>query len=178
MQPQKNSGNRGAKRETGASKKNRKFIQDFLDDLRTEDKVEHVHIGRVLRRLGNGRMEVFYVEMMKNKSGSMESRGKQTQAKIPGKFSGRGKHSVWIDAGTFVAIVNTGVKGPSEFEIAAVFSPDQMRDVAREFQIDDRILATDNTDGDQLVANKGGMSKEVGFEFEGTAEEDIDIDDI
>lgn len=178
MPPQKNAGNRGAKRETGASKKNRKFIQDFLDDLRTEDKVEHVHIGRVLRRLGDGRMEVFYVEMMKNKNGSLESRGKQTQAKIPGRFSGRGKHSVWIDVGTFVAIVNTGVNGPAAFEIAAVFSPDQMRDVAREFQIDDRILATDNTDGAQLVANKCGISNDTGFEFEGTADEDVDIDDI
>lgn len=178
MPPQKNAGNRGAKRETGASKKNRKFIQDFLDDLRTEDKVEHVHIGRVLRRLGDGRMEVFYVEMTKNKSGSMESRGKMTQAKIPGRFSGRGKHSVWIDVGTFVAIVNTGVSGPAAFEIAAVFTPDQMRDVAQEFEIDARILAVDNIDSAQLVANKFGSSNDTGFDFEGTADEDLDIDDI
>jgi hypothetical protein len=123
-------------------------------------------------------MEVFYIEMMKNKNGSLESHSKVTQAKIPGRFSGRGKHSVWIDVGTFVAIVNTGVNGPAAFEIAAVFTPEQMRDVANEFQIDARILAVDNVDSSQLISNKGLASNDLGFEFEGTVDEDVDIDNI
>lgn len=173
MPPQKNSGNRGAKRETGASIKNRKFVQNLLEDLRSEGSVEHVHIGRVIRRLGDGRMEVFYVEKLKN-----DQRGKTAQAKIPGKFSGRGKHSVWIDVGTFVAIGETGVAGSAAFEIVSVFTPEQMRDIAEEFNIDPRVMAVDNTDGAQLVANKMSSSNDPGFDFMGVADEDIDIDDI
>lgn len=175
MPPQKNSGNRGAKRETGASIKNRKFVQNFLDDLRTEGSVEHVHIGRIIRRLGDGRMEVFYVEKVKG-----EQRGKMTQAKIPGKFSGRGKHSVWIDVGTFVAIGETGVSGHVAFEIVAVFNHDQMREIAKEFELDPRLLMIDNTDSSQLVTNKISSKDEVGYEFGANEEddEDVDVDNI
>jgi hypothetical protein len=174
MPPQKNAGNRGAKRETGASMKNRKFVQNFLDDLRSEGSVEHVYIGRVIRRLGDGRMEVFYIQKIKN-----DQRGRTTQAKIPGKFSGRGKHSVWIDVGTFVAIGETGVAGAAAFEIVAVFGPEQMRDIAREFDVDPRVMAIDNTDGAQLVANKMTASSDIGFDFTGLADdEDVEIDDI
>lgn len=174
MPPQKNSGNRGAKRETGASIKNRRFVQDFLDDLRKEGNVEDVYIGRVIRRMGDGRMEVFYTEKVKN-----ENRGRVTQAKIPGRFSGRGKHSVWIQEGTFVAIASTGVNGSAAFEIVAVFTPEQMRDIDREFDLDSRITAVDHIDAAALLANKGTTSKDTGFEFDTIAEDDeVNVDDI
>lgn len=176
MPPQKNSGNRGAKRETGASKKNRMFIQDFLDDLRKEGNVDDVYIGRVIRRLGDKRMEVFYTQTVKD-----EQKGRAVQAKIPGKFSGKAKHSVYIDVGTFVAVANTGVSGSAEFEIVAVFSPDQMRDISKEFNIDPRILALDNTDAHQLVTTKMGIRDEVGYDFDTIQEDEnkeLDIDDI
>lgn len=175
MPPQKNAGNRGAKRETGASIKNRKFVHNFIDDLRSEGAVDHVHIGRVIRRLGDGRMEVFYVEKVKG-----EQRGKAAQAKIPGKFSGRGKHSVWIDVGSFVAISDTGVNGSAAFEISAVFTPEQMRDIAKEFELDPRLLMVDNTDSSQLVNNKTTKHDAAGYEFDTVEEqeEDFDIEDI
>lgn len=175
MPPQKNAGNRGAKRETGASKKNRKFVQNFLEDLRAEGSVEHVHIGRIIRGLGDGRMEVFYVEKVKG-----EQRGKTTQAKIPGKFSGRGKHSVWYEVGAFVAIVNTGVSGPSAFEFACRFTPEEMREIAKEFDLDPRLLMVDNTDTAQLVNNKTTSKDEVGYEFDTIEEEEeeVDVDNI
>lgn len=177
MPPQKNSGNRGAKKETGVSAKNRRFKQNFLDDLRKEGEVANVHIGRILRRMGDGRMEVFFVEKIGTKN---ETRGKVAQAVIRGSFRGRGKHSVWIDVGCFVAIAETGVSGSAALEIVAVFSPDEMRDIASEFDVDARVLAVDNTDGTQLLANKMSSSHETGYEF-GTAAEDneeLDIDDI
>jgi hypothetical protein len=173
MPPQKNSGNRGAKRETGATIKNRRFVQDFLDDLRKEGIVEDVFIGRVIRRMGDGRMEVFYTERVKD-----ENKGRVTQAKIPGRFSGKGKHSVWIQEGTFVAIASTGVNGSAAFEIVAVFNPDQMRDISREFDLDSRITAVEHTDAASLLANKGRVSKETGFEFDNIADDDIDVDNI
>ena len=175
MPPQKNSGNRGAKRETSATIKNRRFVQDLLEDLRAEGNVSDVFIGRVIRRLGDGRMEVFYTEKVKT-----ENKGRVTQAKIPGRFSGKGKHSVWIDVGTFVAIASTGVSGSAAFEIVAVFSADQMRDISREFDLDSRITSVDNTDAATLVANKGVTSKDLGFEFDNIEEEDeeVDVDNI
>lgn len=177
MPPQKNSGNRGAKRETGASKKNRMFIQDFMDDMRKEGHVDDVYIGRVLRRLGDKRMEVFYTETVKD-----DQKGRVVQAKIPGKFSGKAKHSVYIDVGTFVAVANTGVSGSAEFEIVAVFSPDQMRDISKEFKIDPRVLALDNTDAHQLATTKMTVKDEVGYDFDIIGEEDeeeeLDIDNI
>jgi hypothetical protein len=177
MPPQKNNGNRGAKKETGVSAKNRRFKQNFIDDLRKEGEVANVHIARILRRMGDGRMEVFFVEKVGSNS---ETRGKVAQAVIRGSFRGRGKHSVWIDVGSFVAIAETGVSGSAALEIVAVFSPDEMRDIASEFDVDLRVLAVDNTDGAQLLGNKMSSSHDAGYEFGTIAEQDeeLDIDDI
>lgn len=176
MPPQKNNGNRGAKKETGVSSKNRRFKQNFLDDLRNEGEVANVHIARILRRMGDGRMEVFYVEKVGEKG---ETRGKVAQAVIRGSFSGRGKHSVWIDVGSFVAIADSGVSGSAALTIVAVFSPDEMREIASEFDVDARVLAVDNVDSTQLLATKGGFSNDTGFEFATIAEaEELDIDNI
>lgn len=169
--PQKNTGNRGAKRQTNAAKKNQNFIHDLLDDMRKEGSVDDVYIGRVLRWLGDKRIEVFYTETVKG-----EQRGKAVQAKIPGKFSGKAKYSVHIDVGTFVAIANTGVSGSAEFEIVAVFSQDQMRDISKEFNIDKRVLALDNTDAEQLVKTKMTAQDEIGYEFGN--DDELDVDDI
>lgn len=176
MPPQKNSGNKGAKRETNASVKNRKFIQNFIDDLKTDGEVEHVHIGRVLRKLGDGRMEVFYTKKVGKNN---ELQGRVTQAVIRGSFRGRGKHSVWIDVGSFVAIAETGINGPSAFEIVSVMSNDQIRDIAKQIDIDPRILAIDNVDTDKLVSNKPVKDMTEGFEFDGQDdEEEVDIENI
>jgi len=174
MPPQKNSGNKGAKRETGASMKNRRFVQNFLDDLRAEGAIDDVHIGRVLRKMGDGRMEVFYVDASKK-----TEKGNVAQAKIPGRFSGRGKHSVWIDVGTFVAIAGNGLGGGVGFEIAAVFSPDQMRDISKEFDVDPRVLALDITDSSQLVKKTIKNSTTAGYEFDvGEESEEVNVDEI
>lgn len=178
MPPQKNNGNRGAKKETGVSAKNRRFKQNFLDDLRKEGEVANVHIARILRRMGDGRMEVFYVEKVGEKG---ETRGKVAQAVIRGSFSGRGKHSVWIDVGSFVAIADTGVSGSAALTIVAVFAPDEMREIASEFNVDARVLAVDNVDGTQLLANKMSSARDTGYEFGTIAEDDdeeLDIDNL
>ena len=171
MPPQKNSGNKGAKRETGASVKNRKFLQNFLDDLRAEGTVSDVHIARILRKMGNGRMEVFFVDNAKK-----TEKGTVTQAKIPGKFSGRGKHSVWMDIGTFVAVADSGISGSAEFEVVAVFTPDQMRDIGKEFEVDPRVLAVDVTDVVQLKGSSMKTNSNAGYEFDVLGEEDEEVD--
>jgi hypothetical protein len=176
MPPQKNAGNRSAKKESGICAKNRRFKADFLDDLRKEGNVKDVHIARVLRKMGDGRMEVFYT---KKSEKSKETRGKVDQAVIRGSFRGRGKRSVWIDVGSFVAVAETGLGGSIGLEIVAVFSPEEMRDISKEFNVDPRVLAVDATDGTQLLASKMSMNHEVGYEFDTIdEEEEVDIDDI
>lgn len=166
MPPQKNSGNRGAKRDTNASIKNRRFVQDFLSDIRADGNVENVFVGRVTHKMGNGRMEVMY---------SDNKMYKNTQAVIRGSFRGKARHSLWIEIGTFVAIADTGLAGSSAFEIVAVLKPDQMRDIVKELGIDDRILDPSKTDMDTQFVT--GHENTGGFEF-ADEEEEVNIDTI
>ena len=173
MPPQKNAGNRSAKKESEISAKNRRFKQDFLHDLRAEGGVENVYIARVLRKMGDGRMEVFYVRPV-GKAG--ETRGVVAQAVIRGSFRGRGKRSVWIDVGSFTAVAETGLGGSIGLEIVAVFSPDEMRDISKEFDVDARVLAVDSTDGAVLLSSKMTSTNNTGYEFDAIGE--VDVDDI
>lgn len=152
------------------SKRNKKFVQDLLDDLRSGEDVEHVYIARVTKKLGNGRVEILF---MKNEKPVV------TQAIIKGSFRGKGKHSVWIDIGSIVAICDTGVVGSLSTEIMAVLSPDQVKIVAKEWDIDPRIINPTIT-AETAVMNK---QHEDGFEFdapgkESDSEENVDVDNI
>jgi translation initiation factor IF-1 len=157
MPPQKNAGNRGAKKDSGVSFKNQKFIRDLFSDLKEEGTVDDVFIGRVIKRLGNGRMDVYYVD---------KDHPKQTQAVIRGSFRGRGKRSVWIDVGSFVAIASTGVDGSLAFEIAAVLTSDQVRDLYRQGMVDGRIVNYDST----------AVTQEAGFEIDNEKQEEEELD--
>ena len=155
MQPQKNSGNRGAKRDSGLSSKNHRFIQDLFHDLRNEGTIDDVFVGRVIKKLGNGRMEVFYIE---------DDTAKQTQSLIRGSFRGRGKRSVWIDVGSFVVIAKTGVGGSLAFEIMGVLTSSQMKDLEDENLIDSRVAHPESA-----------TKTQEGFEFD---HEEVDVDNI
>jgi len=156
MPPQKNAGNRGAKKDTGVSFKNQKFIRDLMSDLKEDGAVDDVYVGRVTKRLGNGRMEVFYIE---------DDRTKLITSLIRGSFRGRGKRSVWIDVGSFVAIASTGVGGSLAFEIVAVLTPSQ----AQEIGLDPRILNPETS----VSETKDG------FEFDhAEGNDEVDIENI
>lgn len=177
MPPQKNSGNKKAKRETGISIKNRRFVADMLADYRREGRIQDVYIGRVTRKLGNGRVEVFYVaretEKTFNKNGEEIEKevcnAYEKQASIKGSFRGRGKHSVWIDVGTAVAISNNGL---NMYEICAVITRDQLKDIAKEIYVDERVL---------VGVQDGEIQEENAIEFDNDAGEeqlDVDVDEI
>jgi len=164
MPPQKNTGNRGAKKDSGVESKNRKFIQNLMEDVRQEGKVDNIHIGRVTKKLGNGRMEVFYVN---------DERTHLVQSLIRGSFRGRGKRSVWIDVGSFVAIADTGLGGSISFEIVALLTADQVRDLGREIDLDPRLT----NPGSEMTDS---LQKEEGFDFDhkSQSEEEVDVDAI
>lgn len=177
MPPQKNSGNKKAKRETGISVKNRRFVADMLADYRIEGKIQDVHIGRVIRKLGNGRVEVFYVaketEKTFNKNGEEVQRevynSYEKQASIKGSFRGKGKHSVWIDVGTAVAISNNGL---DMYEICAVITRDQLKEIAKEIHVDERVL---------VGVQDGEIQEENAIEFDNDADDEnleVNIEDI
>ena len=172
MPPQKNTGNKGAKRETGVSVKNRKFIQSFMDDIRKEGGVEDVYVSRIIRKMGNGRVEAFFIDN--------EKKPKIVQAIIRGSFRGKGKRSVWIEDNAIVMVADSGIAGSAEYEIVAVLSPENIRDLRKETTIDPRVLAVEVVDPAVLMSDKP-LNDDGGFEFEApevTEEEEIDIDDI
>lgn len=171
MPPQKNTGNKAAKRETGVSVKNRKFIQSFLDDIRKDGNVADVYVSRIIRKMGNGRVEAFFVDAKKQP--------RTVQAVIRGSFRGKGKRSVWIEDNAIVMIADSGIGGSAEFEVVAVLSPEQLRDLRKETEIDPRVVAFGIIDTAVLMSDIP-LNDEGGFEFETAekVEEEIDIDDI
>jgi hypothetical protein len=170
MPLQKNSGNKKSKRETGIVIKNRRFIADMLWDYRKEGKIDGLYIGRVTRKLGNGRVDVFYVAKEMGDDGQFEYNSYEKQATIKGSFRGKGKRSMWIDIGSAVAISDNGL---NMLEICAVLTRDQLKEIAEEVYVDPRVL-----NGVQ----DGDSRQEDGIEFDNEAEEedvlDEDIDKI
>lgn len=175
MPPQKNSGNKKGKRESGVSVKNRKFVGDLISDLRQYNHVEDVYIGRVTRKLGNGRLEVFYVA--KELESTFDHDGNEVekdvyksyekQATIKGSFRGKGKHSVWIDVGSAVAVADAGL---GQLMIMAVLTREQLQEIAKTMYVDERIL---------IGMSDGVENPTDGIEFDENAELSAgDINDI
>lgn len=60
MPPQKNSGTKAQKRESGTTKKNNDFVAKILYDLGKGDNMNDIYIARVSKKFGNGRFEIEY----------------------------------------------------------------------------------------------------------------------
>lgn len=155
MPPQKNTGAKASKRVSGVQSKNERFIQSFVSDLRNGDEVTDVYLSRVTGRLGNGRMLLFYMDSDKLPH--------IVQGVIRGTFRGKSKRSVWIDIGSIVLIADSGISGSATFEIMAVLSDDEIKDIRKVHDIDSRIFDSNILDKDILLSDK---PTETGFEFE------------
>ena len=176
------SGHKAQRNSEGSkARHNREFIDDLLDDYRKGEKITDVYVGRVLRRMGNGRMEVFYMKTVEEEGledlatgikTASKTRQEPVQQTIPmrGGLRGKGKKSVWVDIDALVMIAETGLAGTTH-EIVAVFSPDQI--------VRYRKLVPD---ADERLFLKGGSEKmeDTGENvvFEAAASDEIDIDDI
>jgi hypothetical protein len=174
----KNAGNKRVKKESRVTTKNNRFKQDFLDDLRKDGIVDGVHIARVLKMFSKSRMEVFYVKPIGDKG---DTRGFVGQAVTRGLLRRSGARAEPIGVDSFVALVETGLGGSASLEIVAVFSREDIRDIAREFNVDPRVMAIGNTDSTQLLSSKMTLSHDAGYEFdtiEEDDEEDVDVDNI
>lgn len=152
MPPQKNSGNRAAKknRESGASMKSRKEAEDLFTNIHNLD--EKKHVSRVIRNFGNGRVEVVYAKREKNRIEMVNS-----QATIRGSFRGRGKRDVWVDIGSFVvAEENLGI-----LEIVGILTRQQMKE----------IVALDDT-YKKVLNGEETEENDFGIEFDDRSDEE------
>lgn len=167
MPPQKNSGTKAQKRESGTTKKNNRFIYDLLSDLKEGD-VSDIYIARISKKLGNGRFEIEYYT---KDSVTGQTTLHTKQAIIPGRFRGKGKHAVWIDIGSVVVLGDAGVG--AELTVMAVLTREQLKEISKSMFIDQRIMNADSSKSEEA---------EDGFEFaEEKPEkelEDADIDHI
>jgi hypothetical protein len=179
------SGHKAQRNSEGSkARHNREFIDDLLDDLRKGERVDDVYVGRVTRRMGCGRMEVFYIKTVEDKDDeetlafeapvkkAPKIRHVDVQQIIPmrGGLRGKAKKTVWVDIDSLVMIAETGLSGTTH-EIVAVFSADQ---VARYRKL--------KPDADERLFLKGGPdagdAQKDAIIFEEDAEAEVDVDDI
>jgi hypothetical protein len=153
--------------ESNKTKMNNRLGDDILDDLARTGRIDGAHVGRVMRRLGDGRMEIFYIEteVILGKARPVD---KLIQAPIRGGMRGRGKKDVWVDVGSVVLFEETGLGGMAPYRIVSVFTPAQ---IAR--------YKTIIVDADPRLFAKGpaDAAEEGDIEFE-ESEEDVDVDGI
>jgi hypothetical protein len=152
---QNNSRNKASKRgRGGAGAKNQRAITGVFDDLRSQERrgldvdlSENIYVGRVDRKLGNGRVEVRYAvkkrDVIEDKDGVVledkDSYQLQTgQAIIRGTFRGRSKRAVWIEVNSPVLIEDSGL---GIMEIKALLTRDQLNDLSKEIYIHPVIMS-------------------------------------
>lgn len=166
------SAHRGQRNSEGSkARHNREFIEDLLDDYKKNEKTDGVYVGRVLRRMGCGRMEVFYM-MKKNADDQEDERLEAVQQIMPmrGGLRGKAKKTVWVDIDSLVMLAETGLSGTTH-EIVAVFNPEQVARYRRMFpQADERLFLKSGSL--ETEEDKGGVV------FEEECEGEVDVDNI
>ena len=176
------SGHKAQRNSEGSkARHNREHVDDLLDDYRKGEDTKGVYVGRVLRRMGNGRMEVLYFRTVVDKESedmlamdepsAKKTRIEMVQQIMPmaGGLRGKAKKTVWVDIDSLVMLAETGLAGTTH-EIIAVFSPEH---VARYRKLvpdaDERLfLKNGNTDADDTT---GGITFEA-------ADDEVNVDDI
>ena len=176
------SGHKAQRNSEGSkARNNRCLVDDLLEDIKNGEDVHDVHVARVTKRMGCGRMEVFYLDevvdekktdnwLTGEKSVTRKVEQKIVQQIVPmrGGLRGKGKKTVWVDLDSLVMIAETGLAGTTH-EIVAVFSPEHVARLRRlKPDMDERYFLKGTTEA--AVA-------ESGFEFEKEHEE-VDIDNI
>jgi len=141
--------------------KNKKLFSNLLADIRDDEDIDGILVGRVMRKLGDGRMEVDYIK---------NERLETAKARMKGSIRGRGKRDAWVDVGSYVILNETGVDGALAMEIVMPLNPDQVKVLKKEGVISEHLCEKEVEDND-------------GIEFESAAKEDevereINIDNI
>lgn len=159
--------------ESNKVRNNRNLIDDLLFDYADKKKaVEEVFIGRVLRRMGQGRMEVFYSETVPDDEEGVKKVEKTVIMPIRGGMRGKGKKGVWVDPGSIVMVIETGLAGAMSHEIVAVFNEDQTAKLRRlRPDLNPKLFIKGETEG-------GDGENGIVFERDEESDGSVDVDDI
>lgn len=155
-------------RHSGDSSKRKSddMVSGFIQDLKNkEEDGDEVYVARVIKTLGNARIEVVY---------SHNDKVFISQAKIPGRFTGRAKRSMMVSPGIFILIAKTGVVGPLALEMIAIVSREELSRIQEVTTIHANVVSL-VTDADELKTRTAATDD--GYEFEGR-DEDIDVNNI
>lgn len=149
--------------EGSKARNNRCLVDALLDDLASGEKIKDVFVARVMKRMGSGRMQVFYM--------NPAQQGTEIIVPMRGGLRGRGKATVWVDTGSLVMVAETGLGGITH-EIVAVFSEIQVTRYKKLVpDADPRLFAKGDIDTAATDA----------FEFDagaGEEEQEVDVDTI
>jgi hypothetical protein len=167
--------------ESNKARNNRSIIDDLLSDYANVEerkklgmyyeKMDDVYVGRVNRRMGNGRMEVFCCDTRDDEHEGKKTVEKTLIAPLRGGMRGKGKKSVWVEPGSLVLVLETGLGGAMSHEIVAVFSQEQ---VAKLRKIKPELSPQLFIKGDGDGADESGIIFEAGSEDEG----EVNVEDI
>ena len=157
------SAHKGQRNSEGSKARNNRCLVDaLLDDYASGEKITDIFVGRIVRRMGSGRMQVFYMNEHNN--------GTERIVPMRGGLRGKGKKSVWVDVDALVMIMETGLGGTTH-EIVAVFSELHVARYRKLFpEADPRLFLKGVTETTE-------KPPEELFEFN-DAEDDVDVDAI
>ena len=116
--------------------------------------------------LGNARIQVVY--------SPHKDKVIVTQAKIPGRFTGRAKRDMMVSPGTFVLISDTGVVGSLALEMAAIVTREDLLKIQDLTTLHPNVVSL-VTDADDLATRVVAVDDDGGFDFMPT---EIDVNNI
>jgi translation initiation factor IF-1 len=151
-----NKAKKGSNKEGGKSKKNRKIVDDVLDDVSTNEIIlteadSEIVVGKVDKKLGNGAFHVWL------------GGDRFVRAEIIGRMSGKGG-KVWIDVGNLVVVDKGDVKSAVHAHIIGVFNSKQISKLkSMDLGLDERFF--------NGTIGAGSDDEEGGIEFDRTEEE-------
>lgn len=151
-------GHKSQKTENPKAAKNRRLADLWISDLGNTFPTGTL-LGRVLKRLGNGRMEVFAQDEHKKIHESLN-------IPLRGGMTGRAKGSCWVDVGKLVLVSATGLSG-TPYEIFAVLEPHQVAMIKKVDSLDSRFF---------VPMDSGDVPEDDGYDFDD--EEDVNVDEI
>lgn len=161
-----NKAKKGSNKEGGKSKKNRKIVDDLLEDITMGEIVltdanSEIVVGKVDKKLGNGAFSVWL------------GGDRFVRAEIIGRMTGKGG-KVWIDVGNIVMVDRGDVKSAVHAHIIGVFNSKQIS------KLKDMDLGLDERFFNGTIGT-GSDEEEGGIEFDRTEpdeDEEINVDAI
>lgn len=156
---------KGSNSESSTSVKNKKLFSNLLADIRDDEDIDGILVGRVMRKLGDGRMEVDFIK---------NERLETEKARMKGSIRGRGKKDAWVDVGSYVILNETGVDGALALEIVMPLNPDQVKVMKKEGLISEHLAIKGVEDNDGIEFDSAAKEEEV----EPQPEREFNIDNI